>query len=151
MDARTIADDPGRPIVITVLHEQRHTRWPDAAADGDDLWLDGKAIEEATGWIWKPEGLCRDDQCVALPRVAEGGLVRDGLLNLAALWRRSGQPVLHDAASRVWVLGTGAAQRSAALATLQAPDFALPDLEGRVHHLSSYRGRKVFLATWASW
>ena len=150
MDARTI-DDPGRPIVITVLHEQRHTRWPDAAADGDDLWLDGKAIEEATGWIWKPEGLCRDDQCVALPRVAEGGLVRDGLLNLAALWRRSGQPVLHDAASRVWVLGTGAAQRSAALAALQAPDFALPDLEGRVHHLSSYRGRKVFLATWASW
>ena len=32
-----------------------------------------------------------------------------------------------------------------------APDFALPDLDGRVHRLSDFRGRKVFLATWASW
>ena len=32
-----------------------------------------------------------------------------------------------------------------------APDFALPDLSGRVHRLSDYRGQKVFLTTWASW
>ena len=137
--------------MITLLHEQRETRWPDAAAAGDELWLDGQAIEQATGWTWKPEGLCRDDVCVPLPRAPEGEFVRDDRLNLAALWRRSGQPVVHDAASRTWVLGTGAAQRSAALATLQAPDFALPDLDGRLHQLSSYRGKKVFLATWASW
>jgi hypothetical protein len=86
-----------------------------------------------------------------LPRGAVSELVRDDRLDLAAMWRRSGQPVVHDAASRTWVLGTGAAQRSSALATLQAPDFTLPDLEGRMHTLSSYRGRKVFLATWASW
>jgi len=67
------------------------------------------------------------------------------------MWRRSGQPAVRDAASRTWVLGTGAAQRGAALATLQAPDFALPDLQGRMHRLSDYRGRKVLLATWASW
>ena len=34
---------------------------------------------------------------------------------------------------------------------LTAPDFSLPDLEGREHSLSDYRGNKVFLATWASW
>ena len=33
----------------------------------------------------------------------------------------------------------------------EAPDFTLPDLEGRQHSLSDYRGRKVFLASWASW
>lgn len=138
--------------MITLIHEQRQTKWPDAVAQGDELWLDAAAIEQATGWTWKPEGLCRGDLCVPLPPHAdEGSVVRDGRLNLAAMWRRSGQPVVHDAAARTWVLGTGSARRGAELATLQAPDFALPDLDGREHRLSSNRGRKVFLATWASW
>jgi hypothetical protein len=137
--------------MITVLHDQRQTQWPDASADGDALWLDGDAIAEATGWAWKPQGLCRGDICVPLPRGAAADIVRDGRLDLAAMWRRSGQPIVHDAASGTWVLGTGTAQRSAALATLRAPDFELPDLDGRLHRLSSYRGRKVFLSTWASW
>jgi hypothetical protein len=137
--------------MITLLHEQHHTELPDAAAHGDALWLDAQEIEQATGWRWKHDGLCRGETCVPLPRSGESELVREGRLNLAAMWRRSGQPVVHDAASRTWVLGTGAADRGAALSTLQAPDFTLPDLAGRLHQLSSYRGRKVFLATWASW
>ena len=137
--------------MITVLHEQRETRLPDATADGDELWLDCATIEQATGWSWKAEGLCHGDVCVPLPRMHADKFVRGDRLNVAAMWRRSGQPVVHDSASSVWVLGSGAEQRSATLATLQAPDFALPDLDGRLHSLSSYRGRKVFLATWASW
>lgn len=137
--------------MITLLHEQRETRWPEGAAEGDDLWLDAAAIEQATGWAWTPEGLCHGDVCVPLPPATKPELVRDGRLNLAAMWRRSGQPVVHDAASRTWVLGIGAEQRGTALATLEAPDFELPDLDGAVHRLSQYRGRKVFMATWASW
>jgi hypothetical protein len=137
--------------MITVLHEQRETRHPDSAADGDALWLDNAAIEQATGWAWKPEGLCHGDICVPVPPASKNDFVREGRLNVAAMWRRSGQPVVHDQASRTWVLGTGAAQRSAALASLQAPDFALPDLNGQEHRLSQYRGRKVFMYTWASW
>ncbi|NDG42002.1 MAG: TlpA family protein disulfide reductase, partial [Betaproteobacteria bacterium] len=38
-----------------------------------------------------------------------------------------------------------------ALSTLEAPDFELPDLAGQTHRLSDYRGKKVLLATWASW
>jgi hypothetical protein len=135
----------------TLLHDQRQTELPDDCADGDALWLDAAAIERSTGWSWKPEGLCHGGLCVPLPPAQNSELVRGGRLNLAAMWRRSGQPVVHDSASRHWVLGTGAAQRGAALATLQAPDFALPDLQGREHRLSQYRGRKMFLATWASW
>jgi hypothetical protein len=137
--------------MITVLHDQRETQWPDSAVDGDALWLDGPAIDAATGWAWKPEGLCHGDVCVPLPPSSKDSLVRDGRLDIAAMWRRSGQPVVHDSARRTWVFGSGASQRGAALATLQAPDFELPDLSGRVHHLSQYRGRKVLLATWASW
>ena len=121
--------------MITLLHEQRETRWADACAEGDALWLDAAAIEEATGWTWKPEGLCRGDACVPLPRAGkdegEDTFVRDGRLDLAAIWRLSGQPVVRDAASRTWVLGTGSVQRAAAIATLLAPDFALPDLAGK--------------------
>lgn len=141
--------------MITLLHEQRETRWPDDTAEGEALWLDAEAIEKATGWAWKAEGLCHGDTCVPLPPRAAGAWVRAGAtgrrLDLAAMWRHSGQPVAHDAASRTWVLGTGSTQRAAALASLQAPDFVLPDLEGREHRLSALRGRKVFLATWASW
>ena len=46
-----------------------------------------------------------------MPPSAAADLVRQGRLNLAAMWRRSGQPVVHDAAARTWVLGTGAQQR----------------------------------------
>jgi peroxiredoxin len=35
--------------------------------------------------------------------------------------------------------------------SLRAPDFTLPDLEGRPHALFDYRGKKVFLVFWASW
>lgn len=137
--------------MITVLHDQRETQWPDDTADGDTLWLDAAAIEAATGWAWKPEGLCRDALCVPLPRDSAAAVVRDDKLDLAAMWRRSGQPVVHDSASRSWVLGSGASQRGAALSSRQAPDFELPDLQGRMHRLSQWRGRKVLLATWASW
>lgn len=137
--------------MITLLHEQRETTLPDAQADGSELWLHGPDIERATGWAWKPEGLCRDAVCIPIPPAAAGSLVHDERLNLTALWRRTGQPVVHDAASDVWALGTGAMQRSEALTTLQAPDFELPDLDGQPHRLSDWRGRKVFLATWASW
>jgi hypothetical protein len=137
--------------MITVLHDQRGTRHADSVVEGDALWLDAPAIDAATGWAWKPEGLCRGDICVPVPPVAKRELVRDDQLNVAAMWRRSGQPVVHDSARRTWVLGSGAAQRASALATLQAPDFELPDLLGHTHRLSQYRGRKVFLATWASW
>ena len=116
-----------------------------AASDG--LWLSAADAEQVTGWSLKPEGMCRDDACVPLPDTAR----RAGQVDVAAFWQRLGHPVLHDAAAATWVLGTGADARNDVLADLAAPDFTLPDLAGAPHTLSALRGKKVFLATWASW
>lgn len=151
--------------MITILHEQRVSTHPpvcdtDATVDANDdaaaLWLDASGIEAAIGWQWKPEGLCQGDVCMPLAPAARAQWVRERpgqapALNLAAMWRHSGQPAVHDQAGQTWVLGTGSGQRRAALETLEAPDFTLPDLAGVPHRLADYRGRKVFLATWASW
>ena len=137
--------------MITVLHDLREAALPRAQSAGDSLWLYRDDLEAATGWTWKPEGLCRDAACIPLPRQAASELVRGDQLDVAAAWRHMGHPVAHSADGSVWVLGTGAGARTQALESLDAPDIELPDLAGHLHRLSDYRGRKVFLATWASW
>ncbi|MBV9833001.1 MAG: hypothetical protein JO055_01255 [Alphaproteobacteria bacterium] len=111
------------------------------------LSVSAAEAERATGWTLKPEGMCRDEICVPLP----SGMASGGRVDLAAFWRHLGNPVLSSEAGDVWMLGTGVEARRAALEGLEAPDFTLPDLAGKPHALSSLRGRKVFLATWASW
>jgi AhpC/TSA family len=138
--------------MITVLNEQRECRVAQANAIDDALWLQRADVEATTGWSWKPEGLCQADTCVPLPRGAAGEkMVRGDTIDIAAVWQHMGHPVAHDAAGSTWVLGTGAAQRAGTMASLNAPDFELPDLNGTMRRLSDYRGKKVFLATWASW
>jgi peroxiredoxin len=48
-------------------------------------------------------------------------------------------------------LGASARERSQALAAQHAPDFSLPDLDGRLHTLREHRGKKILLVAWASW
>ena len=123
----------------------------DSACRGDELWLDIDSLEETAGWTLKPEGVCRDEVCVPLPRGREGEFVDRGRFNMAAFARHMGQPVLQDAASHSWAIGEAGETRASALRSLQAPDFTLPDMAGVTHSLSDYRGRKVFLVSWASW
>lgn len=116
-----------------------------AATDG--LWLTAAEAERASGWTLKPEGMCRGEICVPLP----SGMAKEGRVDLAAFWRHMGNPVVADDIGETWMLGFGAQARNEALAGLEAPDFTLPDLDGKPHRLSDLRGRKVFLTTWASW
>jgi len=115
------------------------------AANG--LWLAPADAARVTGWILKPEGMCRGDQCVPLASMA----VVAGRVDVEAFWRRLGNPVLRSDDRETWVLGAGAEERNATLAGLMAPDFTLPDLSGKPHTLSDLRGKKVLLVTWASW
>jgi hypothetical protein len=122
-----------------------------ATGTNGELWIPIPEVEPLTGWTLKPEGLCKGELCVAIPPDRESGFLRGDAVNLAAFWQKMGMPALHDEAGANWVLGQGAAQRSAALQSLQAPDFTLPDLDGNLHSLSDFRGKKVFLVAWASW
>lgn len=63
----------------------------------------------------------------------------------------SGRPVAIDREERAAYLGVSAAERAKVLSSLEAPDFTLPDLDGRLHTLSAHRGKKVLLVAYASW
>ena len=122
--------------------------------DGDGLWLSLSDLTAATGWKLKPEGACLEEICIPLPDGQRGRFLRgDGAetrFNLAALANHVGQPVIHDAKHDLWYFGTEWAGGEGP-STRTAPDFTLPDTEGRMHSLSDQRGKKVLLATWASW
>jgi hypothetical protein len=70
--------------------------------------------------------------------------------NMTAFANLVHQPVAHDAALATWYFGLRSDQRQQ-LSSLQAPDFTLPDLHGKLHRLSDFRGKKILLVTWASW
>ena len=123
----------------------------DAGSSRDELWLSPEQLEEVTGWKLKPEGLCKADTCVPLNTQLRDECVDDGAVDAARLWKALGRPVLRDRAATTWMLGEAADDRTQQLRSSQAPDFTLPDLTGKLHSLSDFRGQKVFLATWASW
>lgn len=108
----------------------------------DELRLDPASL----GWQRKPEGLCRGEVCIPVPGgTPEGPL--DATL-LGALLRR---PVAIDRAERVAALGASAIERAEALRSGLASDFELPDVNGVLHRLSDYQGRKIVLYAYASW
>ena len=133
---------------LTLIDESRPAT-VDAVFRGDTIRLAPAAVERTLGWQLKPEGLCRGDTCVP---VRDTAALLDGegidLRTLATLLDR---PLALDADEGVAVLGASAADRSHRLASMEAPDFTLPDLQGRLHSLSGYRGRKTLLIAWASW
>jgi len=116
---------------------------------GDAICVSPSVVEHAFGWQLKPEGLCRGETCV--PVRDRAALMDDDGIELGALARLLDRPLATDAEEGVAVLGASAADRSHRLASMEAPDFTLPDLQGRPHSLSDHRGRKKLLIAWASW
>jgi len=116
---------------------------------GGQVALDSASVHEELGWSLRPEGLCRGSVCV--PVRDRAALVGERGIDLAELARVLDRPLALDVTERAAALGTPASERRAALEGLEAPDFTLPDLAGRRHTLSSFRGKKVLLIAYASW
>ena len=127
-------------IVLTPTDEHK-------VSTHDGLWMSAADAERVTGWALKPEGMCRNERCVPLPPAA----VKGGDVDVEAFWGKLGGPVIASQDGDAWALGAPADERNAALEGLEAPDFTLPDVDGKLRSLSELRGKKVFLATWASW
>jgi hypothetical protein len=138
----------------TVLYGAHEAEVAGAAAEHDRLWIPLDDLERSTGWTAKPEGLCRGEVCVPVP-AGRATAWLDGeprRLDFAAFAAHLGHPVARDDDRGIWAFGP-AADRGAASppGPIVAPDFQLPDLDGNLHALSDYRGRKVLLYAWASW
>lgn len=136
-------------MAIDIIFGERVTAGVDADATGGGLWLSGDDFKRVSGWEFKPQGFCKDDVCVPIPD--ERKFVASGRYNLTALANLLGLPVVSDAEHHAWCFGEAASERTRMLTSLDAPDFTLPDLDGKMHSLSAYRGKKVFVVSWASW
>ena len=120
-----------------------------ATLHGDHVRLSPAVVRETLGWELKPQGWCKDDRC--LPLAGHADVVSGDGIDLAGFAALLARPLALDVAARVAYLGTAAVDRAEQLASLQAPDFSLPDLNGQRHTLSDYRGKKVLLVAYASW
>ncbi len=134
--------------IFTLIDEDKPSRI-NVEIEGDHVFLSPETLTAATGWEVKPMGLCREDRCVGLP--SKNSPVTDKGIDLSLMARLVRHPIVIDVEQGVAALAAPAEERAGALQSLEAPDFTLPDLEGKPHKLSDYRGRKVLLAAYASW
>lgn len=136
-------------MTTTILYDDRVTDVPGAHVAHGHLWLSPADLEAATGWKLEEAGLCLGEACV---RTQADWLDSAGRVDLSAFAGWLDQPVVRDSGTdEVWAFGPSAGSRKQQLFSLEAPDFTLPDLDGRLHSLSDYRGRKVFLYSWGSY
>ena len=118
-------------------------------ASGDGVRVPEAEFARALGWELKPQGFCKDDFCYPVP-TGSAVVDRDGV-DLAGFAALTGRPLALDIEEGAGYMGVAGQVRAAQLVSLEAPDFTLPDLAGKRHTLSDYRGRKVLLAAYGSW
>jgi len=103
----------------------------------DRLDVGAEEFQRATGWEIKPEGACRAEVCVALP---------DEGFDVLAAAERLGMAVVSEAG--LWAVGPETLG-GRALTTADASDLHLPDLDGNEFRITSLRGQKVLVVSWA--
>lgn len=103
------------------------------------LDLSPDEFASGTGWTIKPEGACQGDVCVPLPK---------GEFNAVATAARLGMAIVEEPGAGLWSIGP-ASLGGRALTTAQAPELVLNDLNGDTFRLSSLRGQKVVIVSWA--
>ena len=111
------------------------------------LWVLKKDLPRINGFEIKPQGACRADICIPIPRA----MLRGDLFNLTAFAARVGQKFIADPSARVWSFGEIPVVQGAYVESRIAPDVTVPDRKGKPVRLSQFRGKKVLLVTWASW
>ena len=138
-----------------VLYEDRAVQVGQTLADPTDLWVRPEDLTQVNGFELKPEGACIDDICVPVRQDVDSNIFvtrsGQGWFNVAELANRLQQPYVVDHDSGVWSFGAIPVRRASFFDSGIAPDFELPDVEGRLHRLSDFKGQKIMLLSWASW
>jgi hypothetical protein len=103
------------------------------------LDITAEQFSAGTGWTIKPEGACKADVCVPL---------NDGEFNARSTAERLRMAVVHDAKAGLYAVGPESLG-DRALISAQAPELVLDDVNGNTFRLSSLRGKKVVIVSWA--
>ena len=144
-------DGPPVSPAATVLYDDRAVSLdrigPASKGDPGGLWIRKRDLPRVNGFELKPQGACRADLCIPIPKT----LVRGEYFNLTAFAKKAGQPVVAEPGARVWSFGEMQALGGGLANSRIAPDFELPDRLGRPVHLAGFRGKKALVITWASW
>ncbi len=143
----------------TVIYDNRATEVAPPpttlAAAAGDLWVTLADLKRATGFVNKPQGVCRDELCFPIPRGRRSAFLSKQRtttwFNLSEFARLLRQPAAHETEASIWYFGPRPDEQNGFIGSLVAPDFKLPDMNGKPHSLSDFRGKKVLLLTWASW
>jgi hypothetical protein len=155
----TALPSAAKELHTTIVYDDTATDLAAAREDAGQLWIMTADLKRATRFEVKPQGVCRDELCFPLPKAKHDAFIHKDAgngnssqtwFNITAFAELVHQPVAHDAALATWYFGLRSDQRQQ-LTSLQAPDFTLPDLQGKPHRLSDFRGKKILLVTWASW
>ncbi len=150
----TVLPSAANELRTTIVYDDNVTDLAAAREDGGQLWITTADLKRATRFEVKPQGVCRDELCFPLPKARQQEFIHKTppmtWFNMTAFAALVHQPVAHDEAIATWYFGLRSDQRQQ-LSSLQAPDFTLPDLQGKLHRLSDFRGKKLLLVTWASW
>jgi hypothetical protein len=141
----------------TILYGALEAELAGATADRDRLWIPLDELERSTGWTAKPEGLCRGELCVPVPAAHRSEWIERSdeagrRLDFAAFAAHLGHAIARDEDRGIWSFGPAADRGAPAGAgPVMAPEVRFPDLDGALHALSDYRGKKVLLYCWSSW
>jgi hypothetical protein len=148
-DARSAA--PAASPAATVLYEDRAVVLNRIGIDPkratDALWIRKRDLPRINGFELKPQGACRADLCIPIPK----DMTRGDYFNITAFAKKAGQPVVAEPEARVWSFAEMQALGGGLANSRLAPDFEVPDRAGRPVHLADLRGKKALLITWASW
>lgn len=136
---------PSAATGATVLYDDRAVTLDRVRPDPKDLWVRAADLPRINQFEVKPQGACRDDMCIPIPRELKSG----PWFNLSGFARRVRQASVAEAG--VWSFGEIPVVRGDFYRSRIAPDFAVPDRQGHTVRLSGFRGRKVLVLTWASW
>ena len=149
-----LARAEARQSRATIVYDNVASEVNNLSEDPAQLWISTADLKHSTHFEVKPQGVCREELCFPLPKARKEEFVRrqgpHELFNLTAFAGLVHQPVAHQTEPAVWYFGLRSDQQQR-LNSLEAPDFSLPDLSGKPHSLSQFRGKKVLLITWASW
>jgi hypothetical protein len=144
----------GSETRVTIIYDDKASEIREVNQNEGQLWITTADLKRATQFELKPQGVCRNELCFPLPKSEETQFVQKNgektLFNLVAFAHLVHQPIAHDEALSTWYFGLRSDQIES-LSSLKAPDFRLPDMNGKTHSLTDFRGKKVLLVTWASW